>query len=208
MFNRFNFVSARHDVADNRDGVFKKRFLCRVMQKDIRSIDDIQKHGSPVSGYSPVDDAMTQEWVERLWPVVHMASHYGKGYNIRIVKYTDTKLIYDNVQAHLMSWRERVQTSFNPGNIPIEDLLTLDKFANAVYDKAKYFFESKTDDPFLNLISQFNGGFTADDILNAFQVKRPEHVAQENAMTEQEKIDAQFPARVSMSDLFQSSFKR
>lgn len=207
MFNRYNMIGGGVEIPDNRPGIFHHKFFCRVRMADIRTIDEIQKHGTPISGYAPMDEAMATEWVDRLWSVARMATHWGKGYSIRIPRYADTKLIYDNVQAHLMSWRQRVTTRYNPGTCPVDDLLLLDKFANEVYDKAKYFFKEKSEDTFANMLAGAQG-FSTHDLLALFSPENQDKLRQEKNMTEEEREAARFPARQSLGDLFERSFRR
>lgn len=208
MFNRYNMVgNGGVPIPDQRAGIFHHKFFCRVRTADIRTINEIHKHGTPISGYAPMDDAMADEWVDRLWSIARMATHWGNGYRVRIPRYADTKLIYDNVQAHLLSWRQRVISRYNPGTCPVDDLLLLDKFANEVYDKAKYFFVSKSQDAFAEMLGRAQG-FSNQDIFDIFSPEAQERAREQKNMTEQERHEARFPARQGLSELFERSFRR
>lgn len=124
-------------------GIFESLFLCTIPQAYLRSEQDIRERGVYTSGDPEVDKAVGAMPARTYMTINDMFEHWRNGVNIGVVKYDDTKKIYDNIEAHLGRWLSIMQQGLHLHTCPFDDLIALDKFANVVYDKAKFVFDDK-----------------------------------------------------------------
>jgi hypothetical protein len=120
--------------------IFEKLYRIRVPEFYSRTVDDIRRNGVMISGIKEYDNSYKEAWITKDQTINQMVELFRRNVSIRVVKYSDTKDIYDTIQTHLMQWYEVIRKDMNVGNAPIDDLMLLDKFAAKVYDKAKHFF--------------------------------------------------------------------
>lgn len=128
---------------DTRYPLWFVRYEVTVPYIQSLEIEEIEEYGIRTSGDPHHDHATQWEPVLKLLPIHLIAELYDKGANVRLRKQEDAVKIYHAVQAHLLAWKNHIETSFNPPKIPEEDLLILDRFATAVYDKAAPFFTNQ-----------------------------------------------------------------
>jgi hypothetical protein len=128
--------------------------------------------------------------------------YWDQGVTVGIVNETDTKRIYEFISNHLLAWKQILDTGLNTRGAPLEDLVKLDQFANAVYRHARYQFTQEYVDSVL--------GRTIDAIPHArHNVMKPfVEVMRINAVEEgrpedaQKALEEQYPDRVSLADAF------
>lgn len=105
--------------------------------------DEMARYGVPTSGDPHHDHATMWEPIRTWMPIHRIAELWNEGAAIRIVNKKDTVAIYRAVEDHLQAWKRHIETTYNPTDVPEEDLLILDRFASEVYDKAAPFFTNK-----------------------------------------------------------------
>lgn len=115
-------------------------FLCKIPQLDSTSVQFMRTVGHYITGDPGIDKELSNQWITTMLNIDRMVEFYREGVAIRVVNYSDTKLIYENISEHLSVWRQRLTYGLNIGNAPIEDLILMDEFANLVYDHAKFQF--------------------------------------------------------------------
>lgn len=127
---------------DTRYGLWYVHYQCRVPYVQTLDPDDLYQNGLPTSGDPHHDHAM--QWEPRLLglPVHRMAELMETGANVSLVNAADAYTIYNDIEKHLLAWKAKIESSFNPGFVPEEDLLILDRFATRIYEHAKPFFNA------------------------------------------------------------------
>lgn len=118
----------------------EEMFLARVPYVQSRHPEDIKHFGVRVSGIKKYDKNIQNELITTMLSVTSMVNYFKEFVPIRIVQYTDTKLIYDLISDHILAWKRKLERGINIGDSPIQELIEMDKFANAIYDHAKYQF--------------------------------------------------------------------
>ena len=123
--------------------IFHHVFLCRIPYIASMSIEYMKQFGIPSSGDKEVDERMSKQDITTMLPISEMAKYYSQGVNVSIVQRADVKDIYILITNHLAAWKRHIEKSINLGNAPMEDLIMLDEFANAVYSEAKFEFSTE-----------------------------------------------------------------
>lgn len=133
----------RYIPPENRDTrwpLWFKKYHVRVPHIQMLSIEEIEE-GLPTSGDEHHDHASRWEPRHLLLPVHRLAELWGSGANVHFVNSKDTLQIYNDVSAHLVAWKNHIQNEVNYGEVPADDLLLLDQFANSIYEHAKFHFD-------------------------------------------------------------------
>lgn len=130
---------------ENRDTRWPLWFIhyqCRVPYVQMLSPEDLANDGLPTSGDPHHDHAM--QWEPRLvgLPVHRMAELWNTGACVALVNAKDAYTIYNDIEKHLIAWKNKIEAQYNPGFVPEEDLLLLDRFATSMYEHAKPFFNA------------------------------------------------------------------
>lgn len=125
---------------DTRWPLWFKKYQVRIPHIQMLSIEEIED-GLPTSGDEHHDHASRWEPRHMLLPVHRLAELWGAGANIHFVKSEDTLDIYNDISAHLNAWKNHIQNEINYGDVPADDLLLLDQFANSIYEHAKFHFD-------------------------------------------------------------------
>lgn len=123
---------------DTRYPLWYVLYECRVPWHQMRTIEEIEMFGTPSNGTRERDMDMLNENRDISIPIVRMAELYGQGATVFLVHQNKTKEIYEVISDHLKAWKTRLEWQFNAGDVPIDDLQLLDRFANSVYEHAKY----------------------------------------------------------------------
>lgn len=136
-------------------------YLARVPYLQSTSIEYLKRYGSYTTGDREIDRELSNQWITTMININQMVEYFREGVQIKIVNYNDTKEIYAHISEHLAAWNERLLKGINIGNAPIEDLILMDEFANAVYAHAKYQFTRETVNSIvarrLSEVGRFNG---------------------------------------------------
>lgn len=126
--------------------LFHPRFLCKAPLLATMSVEDIRRFGMPTTGDALIDQEMNKEWPTRMLSVAEMEDIFNRGYSIRLLKYSDSKKVYEYIRDHLIAWRYFFENAGN-NRVPqetIDELIRLDKFAAVVYGPAKSLFSKET----------------------------------------------------------------
>ena len=127
--------SVNHDTTVE---IWEHLYMVRVPSLDATSVQFIKAHGTYITGNKEIDNAAANDWITTYMPIAKMVELYKEGVTIAVVKYDDTKKIYEAIERHLTAWLQQLNHGLNIGNAPIEDLLEMDKFANTVYAHARH----------------------------------------------------------------------
>ena len=99
----------------------------------------IQERGLYSSGDRNVDQTMRHGLRTVYMPIVGMALHRHEGSPIRLANPRNAVEIYDLIMQHLLNWNRVVNTEFNIGEVPIDDLKILENFAGEIHPLATQF---------------------------------------------------------------------
>lgn len=164
-------------------------FLVRIPQLQTTSVEYLRAHGTYTTCDKDVDRTLAGQWLTTMLPIHRMVDYYREGVQIKVVNYGDTKIIYDYISAHLAAWRTRLERGINIGDAPVEDLIAMDEFANAVYEHAKYQF---TEDTVMSIMAQRLTSVTALTPSTFFKTKPP--------LSSNEQLDANGNIRINSED--------
>jgi hypothetical protein len=123
--------------------IFDDMYMIKVPVTSTRTELDIRLFGTVRTGYEEIDKSALDDLVVVMWSIARMAEHFKKGVPIRVIKYSDTKTIYESVTRHLDAWKYQIEDGINVNNAPFNDLIMLDEFANSVYEHAKFQFTAQ-----------------------------------------------------------------
>lgn len=119
-------------------------YKVRIPYMRSRSIKDIRERGTVVSGIPAYDNDINNQMLTTMINISTMVDYFKEGVPVRVVDPSDCKAIYEAISAHIYAWKSILERGINIGGAPIEDLITLDRFANTVYEHAKYQFTADT----------------------------------------------------------------
>lgn len=185
---------------DTRWYIWHKLFLCRVNAFKSRSIEDVEHFGVPFSGDPLYDQAMMQEDRQRMLTIDQMVEFFRQGIVVGVVKPSDTKVIYEHITDHLNAWLKKLENGWHIGDAPIDDLILMDKFANAVHKHARHHFTTEIVD---SLIARRLAGtlkVSRDKILGGGP--KPQIVNKLDAKEGEEDDAPKFPERKGMGEIF------
>lgn len=146
------------------------------------SNSDMNIFGISASGDRNIDDALMKDWVAMQLTIAEMVEYHSRGVPIILTNPPDSIEIYEVVKEHLGAWEQHVKTSYNMGNVPIDDLRKMDEFAAKVFPMActyKKPEELRISKGIQDMLSRGPKAFkvsNANDI-SALQIKQPEQVA-------------------------------
>lgn len=171
-------------------------YKVRLPYLQSRTLDDIREKGTIVSGIPAYDNDVHNQLFTTYLTISQMADYFKEFVPIRVCDTTDTKLIYEAITRHILAWKAQLEKGLNVGDAPIEDLILLDRFANTVYEHAKYQFTSDgANSSFVQYITG-KSGLNMQNLL-----KGP--ASAEGTMTFN-KIEEQYESRDSLQDFFKS----
>ncbi len=118
--------------------IFDDRYMIRVPAFATRSELEIKLFGVVRTGNPYVDQGHLDEIVTVMWSIERMVEASKKGIPIRIIKFTDAKIIFENITRHLKAWKNYKENGININKIPFDDLIALDEFATMIYGHVKF----------------------------------------------------------------------
>lgn len=120
--------------------LFYKLFQVRVNPTKIRSVEEIKQFGTPTTGNEDYDRELAKAEEIVMLSVAQMEDIYHQGYPVKIVKYEDTKAIYEIIDKHLIAMRNLMNQSENFTNDPktLDELIRLDQFSQAMFTHARH----------------------------------------------------------------------
>lgn len=187
--------------------VFKQLFRVRVKEIDMMTPEQVKERGFLSSGDIERDKQAAHELRERYMPIARMAELYAKGVQVGICHRPDTKLIYEYTQAHLEAWKKVLARSLNEAKVNRQDLIDLDKFAQAIWQHARYFYpnNAKADSPLARRISGLAG--LGANPLGPAPVTKPIPEAEQTPeqRSQEQLLDERYGRRESLTEYFSRS---
>ncbi len=191
---------------DTTAGIWDILYKVRMPYLQTTSVEYIKMFGMPSSGDKNVDKEMANQWITTYQSIASLTEHYANGVNIKVVDPSDPKRMYDAIAAHLEAWKDQIRYGINIGNAPIEDLIKLDEFANAVYEHAKYHMRpSDGDTMFAKEMSRLNP-FSGSDFFRGNRSPMDRHNGTSSFFEDYRHSSPQeAPERESLGDFLKSS---
>ena len=194
---------------DTRWYIWSELFQVRISNIENMSLDYLKHFGMPAIGESQYDQATANELITTMIPIARMVDCFEKGVKVYISKPSDTKIIYDHIQAHLIAWKQKLEDGMNVRDAPIKDLMMMDKFANAIYEHAKYEFTEAHVDSIMARRMSGSLRLTRTKVLGNFTPQATtinQATKEEKEDSEKTKVEeSKYPKRVSMAETFANS---
>lgn len=192
-------------LKDTTVALWDHYYRVRVPHQLGRTPEDIARFGTVVSGNSRIDRQIENEWMNTEMPIAHMLEYYRNGLHVYIRDSKDIESIYKAISDHIHVWKERLRVGVNIGDAPVQDLIDLDRFANTIFEHAKYHF---TDDEANSMLARHFGGLQRITHHNFFNRPKAEIVSGQNVQVTEDgtvSINAQddsLPQRDSLGEFF------
>ena len=179
-------------------------YQVRVPYQLGRTKEDIQRFGTVVHGNPKLDRNIMNDWTNTEMPIAHMLEYYRNGLPVYIRNEKDIEVIYRAISDHIHVWKERLRVGVNIGDAPIQDLIDLDRFANTIFEHAKYHF---TDDEANSMLARHFGNIQRISHHNFFNRPKAEIMASENVQVAQDGTvtingNDNLPQRDSLGEFF------
>lgn len=191
--------------------LFNKRFQVRIPDQATRSLEEIKQFGVPTTGDPVIDREMSKDWGMRYLCIAEMEDIFNRGYDVKVLRYSETKVIYELISNHLLEFRRFFETVMN-NRVPdetIEELIRLDKFAAAVYEPAKHLFTREIAQSILgrHLQERRQSTFLSKSMFNKHVTPAGTETTNENKTMAPGDVEGKptsdAPERVSMVSMFQ-----
>lgn len=142
--------------------IWDNLYAVRVPYIETQSAQMMKDFGIPTLGSRHMDRQMHQDLVNVVIPIDSIVEYFRRGVTVRMQNNDDTLEIYHIVNNYLLAWKQQIDNCLNLGNVPTEDLLLLDRFAEMLYPIAQTFGAAPRDTGslFANLYSG-NGRFVS-----------------------------------------------
>ncbi|MCK9234981.1 MAG: hypothetical protein M0R77_01130 [Gammaproteobacteria bacterium] len=141
--------------------IFDQRFRARVPLNATMSEKWIQLNGGTyVSGDEYWNEKINQQWQDCYLTISKMVDYARKGVPISILRFQDTKTIYDSIEAYLAHAEVVFSGMYDPAaySDTLEDLVDLDRLANVIYKHAKFYEPLQpTGSNFINMLRGWGG---------------------------------------------------
>lgn len=130
-------MKARQIAQPGVDAIFDQYFLVRIRYLQSRSIESMRVFGTRVSELEELNVNRDKEEITTEMSVDMMFEKWRSGVTVRLLRYEDSAKVYRIIQEHIATWADYLSKGHvNTGDAPLKDLIELDLFAAAVYDKA------------------------------------------------------------------------
>ena len=173
--------------------LFEKKYKCEIRAGDIRDVEDVRTNGVLRTGDKAIDAAADSSYQPLGMTVFEMTKRFDEGIRFHIVDREQYKQIFEDIIEHTDNWRHLLQTGYNVGTAPAEDLIRFEVFAAAIYDYAKYkYVERNPKDiekgslaDFLYSGSTMQSAYTGRGAISAPMVRDPAFAVKEMSYTPQ-----------------------
>lgn len=120
--------------SDTTTHIWEHHYEVRMPAIHIASEYELQlRHRIGSTGNKHLDEQIRTEWRHLYRTISEMVDAHKKGIPIEIVNYKDTESIYLAIQNHIENMAEAAKRQINVRQIPYDDLIAMDEFAQCVY---------------------------------------------------------------------------
>lgn len=173
----------------------------RVPFVETQSGDMLKRAGMLNSGNRLLNRQMHNEVVAVVITINDMVEYFRRGVTLTFQNSLETREVYDIVNNYILAWREQVHNGINLGEVPTEDLMLLDRFAETLHPVAVKFGAAprNTGSLFTNLLTG-NGKFVTRDSF----LSKPD--TDEQPMQQQRHVSHANPLAKAISELGSGSW--
>ena len=142
--------------------IWDNLYEMRLAYMDTLAAETITRRGTLFTGNKQLDRFNAQEPVHVVINIDKMVEYFKEGVTITFRNPgRDCREVYDLVNNYLLAWRVQLENGLNLGNVPVQDLMDLDRFAEKIYPLALQFGAAprNTGSFFGNMFAQGNGQF-------------------------------------------------
>lgn len=187
---------------DTTKKLWEYYYRVRMPYMQTRTVQDIREKGTVVSGIPSYDRDIPNQLVVMMLTISQMADYFKEDVPIRVCSEADVKTIYEDISQHIHAWKARLERGINIGDAPVDDLILLDRFANSIYEHAKYQF---TPEMAQSMFAQHLGSVQRINVSNFFN-KPPAKFAAKPGEEDIVRINANpEPERDSLGEFFKAS---
>lgn len=138
--------------------LFHELFHVRVNPNHVRTADEIKLFGTPTTGNEDYDRELAKNDTLVMLSIAQMEDIFNNGYPVKVANYKDTERIYKLISDHLHFMKNIFVGSENITADPtiMNDLIRLDKFAQAMFEHARYLLTGEV--PTSQLAARLMGG--------------------------------------------------
>uniref|UniRef100_A0AAU7PF85 Uncharacterized protein n=1 Tax=Burkholderia phage vB_BgluM-SURPRISE13 TaxID=3159457 RepID=A0AAU7PF85_9VIRU len=208
---------------DPRYPIWGRVWYCKVPRIARYGTAYLERYGLPTSGNQNVDRELMKQLAPVYITIAQMVEYYHEHTMVSIIKRDDTKAIYEICQDYTFDWARRIQNTVFNHNVPFEDLVQIDEFAEAVYqyagheygeEFARTFIPEGVQREIVDLHKMFeavdnrvkNRGKIKSDQYTVRNRYSPNPVVDAKPVTQQE--EKKLPERPTMRDIFLSYMDR
>lgn len=189
MFSRYE------ERPDTTKLIWEKLYLVSVPEIFATSEEFVRTYGTPITMDRNVDRALSNQWFTRYMTINNMVDLWREGSHVKIHSEADVKEIYDSLAMHLEGWKSQLERGINIGAAPLDDLIAMDDFANAVYKHARHHLTQAVVDSIFARQLSAAAGVTPGN----FFLKPPAPVETDSAKVQQ-RIEDGLPKRTPLGD--------
>lgn len=143
------------DTKDTTYYIWDVQWRCKIPQLQTTDEDYIRHFGMPTSMSPDIDRELAKQWIDTMLPIATMVDYHRRGIPVKVVHFDDVEKIYHYIELHLQGWVNNLKNNLNIGDVPVEDLMAMNEFANSIYPYAKnYFKDTDIGSSFMRSISQ------------------------------------------------------
>lgn len=125
-------------------GIFNGLYHVRCNAQAIRSIEHIRQYGTYSSGDPNIDRATNGVSTDFFMTIAEIATHFGNGVEMAILKHEDTKRIFEVIEEYLNFRKNQFSNRVRVNNQNlINDLILLDRLRMTLYPYAKPYFPAE-----------------------------------------------------------------
>lgn len=136
MFTIHNAVpEGFNEKTNTADLIFKKKFIMTIPAAAMQSDEALDAFGVINTPKLNIVDYLDNSMVKRYMTIAQMVNVYKQGYKVTADTKEVAKDIYDSITYHLYAWKNHLDTSINTRHPPVDDLVTLDEIAQAIFSR-------------------------------------------------------------------------
>lgn len=194
------------ELKDTTVGIWDYLYYVRVPYLATMSVEYLREYGMPSSGDANIDKEQANQLLSTYLPIAKLVEYHKEGVPVRVINRDDVKKIYDAISDHLNAWKEQLTQGLNIGDAPIEDLLSMDRFANDIYGHVKYdLINRETESNFVKAISKFGFFGKKNSLVKSPTNRSIPFSGNINDLRYPVSSEPVLPERDSMSDMLKKS---
>ena len=145
---------AEHSPAEK---IFNYYIDCLIPQMYLVDHEFVERFGLYTSMNAEVDSGRMNAQVPARLTVAQMSEKARQGAQIALMCPEDSKQIYGWIREHITDWHDALAHDPNRRDAPLEDLTTLEEFAEQIFPMARLYMESQpTTSKLFNALEQMN----------------------------------------------------